>query len=204
MTPGPDSVSLDTLMVVIRGVVLIIVAFAGVLSIYLGWKLFRDGIIPPADFEAKYKDNWTLKLTSVGPGIFFALFGMYLMIRLVGERLVMEDPVPAPAAAPASLVAAPQSFASLASAPQFAKAPPGKCVRQPVRRVTCLLVPRRRSFLDGEMTPDALRKAIDTALPILETYADGQVTPEQAAKVNDAIDVLTETRSSTGVWQLSE
>jgi hypothetical protein len=53
---------------------LLTVGFSG-LSIVLGWSLFKARLLrdQTAEFTSK---SWTIRLERVGPGIFFALFGV--------------------------------------------------------------------------------------------------------------------------------
>jgi|GEM_PF-3554480 len=53
---------------------LLIVAFSGA-SIFLGWNLFRVGVLDTQSAELS-GSSWSIKLQRVGPGVFFALFAV--------------------------------------------------------------------------------------------------------------------------------
>jgi len=65
---------------------IIIVLFGG-LSIVLGWHLFKIGVVTEqkADIEGA---SFTVKLIKVGPGVFFALFGAFILV--VAMNTVIE------------------------------------------------------------------------------------------------------------------
>ena len=70
MPTSPENI--DLAMVVIRGGVLLITAFGGVLSIYLGWKLYlADGLVSAVSAEASKTNAWAFKMRAMGPGVFF-------------------------------------------------------------------------------------------------------------------------------------
>ena len=62
-----------------RAIERIIIAIAGVCSLYLGYRLFKTNLEKGGEFEAKM-ENFYLKLRDVGPGVFFALFGAVILI----------------------------------------------------------------------------------------------------------------------------
>ena len=64
---------------------LLVVLFSG-LSLVLGWNLFRVRLLKDqtAEFTSK---GWTIRLERVGPGVFFALFGVVGLIFAVAHPL---------------------------------------------------------------------------------------------------------------------
>jgi hypothetical protein len=56
-----------------------IIALGGILSITLGYLLFRIASIKTDSGAAFKSDLFTMSLTKVGPGVFFALFGAYVL-----------------------------------------------------------------------------------------------------------------------------
>ncbi len=67
----------------------IIITFIGGFSLWMGWNLFRKGIftMQNADFEAA---GFSLKLNKVGPGIFFALFGTFILATSVNSAMSIK------------------------------------------------------------------------------------------------------------------
>lgn len=67
----------------------IIIAFIGGFSLWMGWNLFRNGIftMQNADFKAA---GFSLKLNKVGPGIFFALFGTFILVTSVNSAMSIK------------------------------------------------------------------------------------------------------------------
>ncbi|MET3052119.1 hypothetical protein ABXV19_09865 [Pseudomonas alkylphenolica] len=81
-----------------RSSVLVICAIAGVLCIYLGWRLYKDVVLSHTEGEAK-TNRFSIKIVSAGPGVFFAAFGMWLLVTLVNRPYQMSAdnaPVPEP------------------------------------------------------------------------------------------------------------
>jgi len=67
---------------------LIIILFSG-LSLVLGWHLFKIGILSEQQSEIKVGDIW-IKLQKVGPGVFFALFGVVVFIYSLSSPFDFE------------------------------------------------------------------------------------------------------------------
>lgn len=61
-------------------------------SLGFGWNLFRVGIVTEQQAELSSK-NWKIALRKVGPGIFFALFGVVGLITSIRAPLHVESPV---------------------------------------------------------------------------------------------------------------
>jgi hypothetical protein len=60
-------------------------------SLGFGWNLFRVGIVNEQQAELS-SGNWKIALRKVGPGIFFALFGVIGLIASVRAPLHVESP----------------------------------------------------------------------------------------------------------------
>src|SRR5258705_11449055 len=68
----------------------IIIALGGILSIILGYKLFFVASIK-TDSGADFKSSlFNASFTKVGPGVFFALFGAYVMSMSVKTQINIE------------------------------------------------------------------------------------------------------------------
>lgn len=91
--------------VLTRAVVLIISALSGVLCIYLGWRLYKDAILTPTSGTAT-TSGFKLKFASAGPGVFFALFGMWLLVGIINRPLQLNNG--GPSAKPSSSISAQQ------------------------------------------------------------------------------------------------
>jgi hypothetical protein len=65
----------------------IIIALGGVLSIWLGYKLFSIAEIK-ADSNASFKSSAiTISMTKIAPGVFFALFGAYVLYASITTKI---------------------------------------------------------------------------------------------------------------------
>lgn len=161
-----------------RGLVLVIAALAGTLSIYLGWRLYKDSVLPKTSGEAAMT-GMKFKLVAAGPGVFFVAFGMWLLVSLVNRPLALEEPVKVKALVPAS------PHLQLAQVRQDAKA--SDCPR-------CLVARRRLEFFDGgrDTTPAQVRDALDYAVAAIRDgsarYKEGDERMRAAA---DAVRTLT-------------
>jgi hypothetical protein len=188
-------ISVEIIAAIARACVLVICAAGSVLSIYWGWRLYKDAIASPTLGDAsvgKYK----VKLVAAGPGVFFAIFGMVILWKLVDRPADITIP---PAAA--GLEVAPSEV----SEPRISQRPrsllltgatgheAGSAVTKPASSPPCL-IPRHIVFLTGgSVTPSVARAALGVALhDTLEksqtANADNQLTPSISR--GDAIDVL--------------
>ena len=57
-----------------------IALLAGAISLILGYRLFRAGVIVNQQGEIKILDKLSFTATRVGPGIFFAIFGCVILV----------------------------------------------------------------------------------------------------------------------------
>lgn len=193
---------IDLVMVIARAVVLVIAALGGVLSIYLGWKLYRDGLVSAVDSELSKNESFKIKLSSAGPGVFFALFGMWLLVHLVEKQVVMEDgPVQSTSAALYNTADKPFKieravFATKKSAgAKTAKDAPEVCFVRAKKRVF---------FLGNELTGDRIKADLDTALLHLKNVDQSKLSDNEATAVIDAVATLEHVRESTGEWTFDQ
>jgi hypothetical protein len=76
-------------LIVFRGIErLLIIIFSG-LSLVLGWHLFKIGILSEQKSEIKAGDVF-IRLQKVGPGVFFALFGVAVFIYALSSPVNFE------------------------------------------------------------------------------------------------------------------
>jgi hypothetical protein len=89
-TPTRPAMDPTSLLIVGRAAErLLIVAFAG-LSLWMGWQLFlRLNVEPNQQAELSYKD-FLIRLQRVGPGVFFALFGVVVLSVSVASPFEAE------------------------------------------------------------------------------------------------------------------
>lgn len=80
-----------TIAFLFRGINMMLVTLGGLLSIYLGWKLYRDGIDSAVESEMQHGDNWKFTMKALGPGVFFALFGMWILVTVIGKEVSTES-----------------------------------------------------------------------------------------------------------------
>lgn len=59
---------------------------AGMLCIFLGWKLYRDTVISKTSGDFSWGEL-RFKLSASGPGIFLVLFGAWLVFSVVSQRV---------------------------------------------------------------------------------------------------------------------
>lgn len=69
-----------------RSINLSLAIVAGVICIFLGWKLYRDTIISKTTGDVTWRD-FRIKLTSSGPGVFLVLFGAWLIYSVIEQRV---------------------------------------------------------------------------------------------------------------------
>ena len=81
-----EPIVLDRTLVTLRFIERYIVAGAGVLLLYFGYRLFSSAQ-ELGDLSAELPSQLKLKLTQVGPGVFFALFGTVLLIYVISAKV---------------------------------------------------------------------------------------------------------------------
>jgi hypothetical protein len=116
---GCDTV--DFVVVASRSIVLIIAAAGGILCIVLGWRLYKDAILSKTEGSATLKHG-RIKLAAAGPGVFFALFGMWLLVKLVDRPIQIGNT----AAPPSADVRGPTNFDPAGKTGQAAAAALGR------------------------------------------------------------------------------
>ncbi|WP_338759184.1 hypothetical protein [Massilia sp. METH4] len=87
MSP-PDSI--DMVMAMTRSVLLIICALAGVLCIYLGWRLYMNFITVATKGEFAGL-GLKLKLASGGPGAVISALGIWLLLSVVNRPIEISE-----------------------------------------------------------------------------------------------------------------
>lgn len=74
---------------ILRGIERIIIDLAGVLSIYLGYRLFSTAMDATGELEASTQ-QFKLKMQRIAPGTFFALFGAAILIAGLYNSLSLD------------------------------------------------------------------------------------------------------------------
>ena len=77
----------------IRGFERILIVLFGGVSIVLGWNLFREGVVLPQSASLE-GTGWNISLQRVGPGVFFALFGAYVLVSGLENALYIPGASP--------------------------------------------------------------------------------------------------------------
>lgn len=212
---GTSGASLDHVYVIGRLLLLLVPAFAGMLSLYLGYRLYLRGIESRTDVDAGAGEGWRIKLSTHGPGAVFIIFGIWLLVTVVNKELqyeraqgeevnvIDEEPPPVANGGEAAPVGNRGNLSLLMAASfQPAQGRPPPRVRG-ARRI-CYISRVALRGLDGDLSSASLRNALSTALPILTAHARSGLAPREAARVNDAIDALSLARESTGEWRIDE
>jgi hypothetical protein len=199
MSTGNDAALIDAMYVVSRGVVLVIAALGGCMSIFLGWKLYRDGVMCNTEGSANNANGWSFTLKSAGPGVFFAAFGMWLLIQLINQPLEMDDdvgtmPTNGQVETPVVHRSSADGIFQLAAMQ----------TRNPIRRPSvCLVARRHRRMLDGDLSSEGVRRSLIVAIAALESRR-GTLTGDSAAKLADTIDTLEQMKEATGEWEMGQ
>lgn len=53
----------------------LIVTISALLSIVMGWNLFRVGVVDAQSFDITKENNWGIRVSKIGPGVVFAALG---------------------------------------------------------------------------------------------------------------------------------
>ncbi|WP_175946318.1 hypothetical protein [Caballeronia sp. BCC1704] len=81
--------TVDLIVAISRATVLVIATCGGIMSIALGWKLYKDVILSKTEGSFK-AGGWTIKLAGAGPGVFFVAFGVWLLVKIVGQQVELK------------------------------------------------------------------------------------------------------------------
>ena len=82
--------SIAEMLSLFRGTERLMIVGSATLALYLGYRLFVAGIINKQSGEFSGK-SLSIKLINVGPGIFFALFGVCVLVVMISARLQLSD-----------------------------------------------------------------------------------------------------------------
>lgn len=188
-----------TIAFLFRGINMMLVTLGGILSIYLGWKLYRDGIASSVESEMQHGDKWKFTMKALGPGVFFALFGMWILVTVIGKQvstetgnapIEIEDAIGATEAGEdvdvsARKVSFLQNFIPSAQAQ----------VQPPRRYRICTTYTRTVSYDGDIISKQDFQTAIDNAVVALRAGEFDAKTQEQA---NQAISILARLGSANG------
>jgi hypothetical protein len=157
-----------------------------VLAIFLGWKLYKDAVLSAVSGEAELSGT-RFKLAAAGPGVFFALFGMWLLVKLVDRPLELEDAVPVKAPINRALLS--EQLPTGSAAPVLLaqardRNPPGFWLTQAsqdesrISSADCLVIKSKRVLFAGHpLTASAVDDALSTAIAELK-LAERAQSPE--------------------------
>lgn len=193
-----------------------IVTMGGVLSIYLGWKLYRDGIISAVESNLENQNGWKFTLKSLGPGVFFALFGMWILVTVIGKEVSTEKrEVPLEQesslsesdddntrhntqskAEDESIEAGPESASPTSDKISFWMNPiPSALARTAKRPQICLTVKTLTAYNGDVITSSDFQSAIKDAISALRAGSFDTSTQNQA---NNAISILARVNTGEG------
>ena len=78
-------------LLIARVTLRIVIVCGGILSLYLGYRLFMKSVGGESGFEASHNKT-KLKLAKAAPGVFFALFGAPILIMALTRSLEIKLP----------------------------------------------------------------------------------------------------------------
>lgn len=173
----------DTALVFFRGTVLIACSAGGIMSIYLGWRLYKDSMLARTEGSAHF-GNMKFRLISAGPGIFFAAFGMWLLTTLAQQQVQLDDKdsirSPVKVGRPNS---APTRFLAFDTEP-----PNGNSILLTTdtqeEKGQCLIRSRSRKLFGGEFPPPPskqLNEDIQFAIRTIAMQLDDNAPPNDPA-----------------------
>lgn len=69
----------ELVVIIFRGIDRLLITIGGVISIWLGYKLFSKALPNDGTFDGGI-GSWTVRMQNIAPGVFFALFGVCSLI----------------------------------------------------------------------------------------------------------------------------
>ena len=187
---------LDIVLVGGRVAVLLLGMVAGMWCVWLGVRLYGDGVKSRSSGEVSFKST-RIVLTAASPGIFLALFGAGLMVSIVNRPLEMSDRQGVEgqkhAQARANLLEGLQSVPSQTTA----KLIPTQASAADVEPRRCLVRERQRKLFSGNQTADAaaITTALTAGIDLAELESDRAAPGDRAAAYQRAAAILRELRS---------
>jgi hypothetical protein len=194
--------SIDLAVVIFRGLVLVIAALGGCMSIYLGWKLYKDGLLSNVDGSFKSNNGWKISLSSAGPGVFFAAFGMWLLVTLVNREISIDE-----SALPTSNSVLSNENSVHKSVDLFRafgyqeisdQQPPPSGL--PAK---CVIISRQiRMFGGDSLRGERAKSGLTDALFFLDKLDESKMSGQEVARLENTRDTIELMRDSTGDWSL--
>jgi hypothetical protein len=186
-TCDPDLI-LNLIVFIFRGVILVLCTTGGIISIYLGWRLYKDSMLSPTEGTAQF-EKFTFRLVSGGPGIFFCAFGMWLLVHLADRTAQSEtesqDAHPATYQRSDYLPSPTDGFTYLDEPSGLIKV--GESVTQN-QSPPCLITTKKNTTVlfsgKTELTPELAKQALNTAVTLLRSQINPQAQDDQ---LNDKI-----------------
>ncbi|MDH7976017.1 hypothetical protein QH494_27890 [Sphingomonas sp. AR_OL41] len=159
-------------------------AIGGIFCIYLGWKLYVQGISSPVSSEIAKGEQWKFTLKALGPGVFFALFGMWILVRTIDNQTTIDPAESDPVEQQGNQSGL--SISDLLVSPARA-AEPGLAQSRPMARV-CFRYPRIRMSNGQSFETRDFQAAIDDSVLLLKK---GSFRSEENERVNKTILVMS-------------
>ncbi|MEE9651406.1 MULTISPECIES: hypothetical protein [Enterobacter] len=83
------SIDNELVVIVFRGFDRLFISIGGIISIWLGYKLFNKSLPNDGTFDGGI-GSWSIRLQNIAPGVFFALFGASALIFSITHPLSYE------------------------------------------------------------------------------------------------------------------
>jgi hypothetical protein len=183
---GTSNMDTDYTML-LRSITLLVACLGGIFSIFLGWRLYCKGVESAVHSDFSNESKFRIKFSAVGPGVFFALFGMLIIYKVVTMQAEVTEEIPVEASQ-TSMLAPRLQFIQSAVAATTTAAPSRKC----------LMMKRVRKQYDGsEINADLVNEALDASILALQKFAP---QAQDQPKLVRNLQVLQEMRVSTGDW----
>ncbi len=184
---------LNLTVFIFRGMILVLCASGGILSIYLGWRLYKDAMLSRTEGTVQF-ERFTFRLISGGPGIFFCAFGMWLLVHLADRTAESETE---------SQASQPAHYQRFDYPPQFTDhlnytseysglLKTGATVDKSSSQDPCLIKTKRTIVMFGgnkELTPELAKNALATAVTLLRSQLDPDAKDTES---NDKISEISQ------------
>lgn len=179
-------------LILASGRVLVLVSgmVSGMICIYLGYRLYGEGIKSKSTGEFSF-NSIKIAITAASPGIFLALFGSYLMVTIIHKQLELHqkqysEQAPYPST----------STEKSDSEKSFLLKTQGNANEQR-RDCRCLIREIKKSLFSGSqgLTPDAAETSLTVAIETLETEIERTTSHEKVIRYRATISTLEDLRN---------
>lgn len=150
----------------------LLITISGLLTIVMGWNLFRAGVIDAQSFDFAKDKDFSIKVAKIGPGVLFAFFGISIFAINLLHPITIQ---------PSEQVGEAHSGADKGKTGQSSITFYGNSDKEKLELAKAINTVRNNLKQATESTPERKKKS-DAALEVLEDARDGMMLEKFGAE----------------------